>query len=134
MKNGFLNFIGEDKYLIPPERSTKVNDISRVSLVAVDVSISSTHVQVCDMDGNSADWGLFKRTDNENKEVVEKNEIFSIVNNKNNMYYQEPTIILDRNYKIVRIAAGSGYGMLLDAFGTVWVFGKNTCGQLGVKE
>lgn len=24
--------------------------------------------------------------------------------------------------------------MLLDAYGAVWVFGKNNCGQLGMKE
>ncbi len=50
------------------------------------------------------------------------------------MYYQEPAIRLDKSYQIIKSSCGAGYGMLLDAFGTVWVFGKNTCGQLGTKD
>lgn len=50
------------------------------------------------------------------------------------MYYQEPAIRLEKAYQIIKCSSGAGYGMYLDAFGAVWIFGKNNCGQLGIKE
>lgn len=50
------------------------------------------------------------------------------------MLYQEPAIRLEKSYQIVKCSTGAGYGMLLDAYGALWVFGKNNCGQLGMKE
>jgi alpha-tubulin suppressor-like RCC1 family protein len=51
------------------------------------------------------------------------------------MYYQEPAIRFEKqSYKIIKTSCGPGFAMVLDAYGAVWVFGKNQCGQLGIKN
>lgn len=51
------------------------------------------------------------------------------------MYYQEPAIRFEKqSYKIIKTSCGPGFAMFLDAYGAVWVFGKNQCGQLGIKN
>ena len=41
-----------------------------LTLAVTDFSISSSHIEICDSDGNSADWGLFKKLDTDKKENV----------------------------------------------------------------
>jgi hypothetical protein len=60
IKNGTILFIGDDKFLIPPQRTRKEGEFNLLSLAACDFSMSSTQVMICDFDGNAADWGLFR--------------------------------------------------------------------------
>jgi alpha-tubulin suppressor-like RCC1 family protein len=97
--------------------------------------MSSTQVAICDVDGNAADWGLFKQNTNEDGKVVEENSIFKVVNNQDSMLYQDPAIRFEKEFhKIIKTSCGPGFSMALDAYGAVWVFGKNNCGQLGIKN
>ncbi len=41
-----------------------------LTLAVSDFSISSSHVEIADADGNAADWGLFKKPDAEKSEEV----------------------------------------------------------------
>ena len=50
------------------------------------------------------------------------------------MYYQEPGIRFEKECKIIKISCGPGFTMVLDAYGFIWAFGKNHCGQLGIKK
>lgn len=66
---------------------------------------------------------------------MEENNLFKVVNTASNMFYHEPMVRLENKfYTIVKTSCGAGYCMFLDAFGEIWVFGKNHCGQLGIKD
>jgi hypothetical protein len=54
--------------------------------------MSSTQVTICDVDGNAADWGLFKQDNKEGEKVIEENALFKVVNNQDSMLYQDPAI------------------------------------------